>query len=86
MSRTSRSLYLLPMLVSSIIWNPDIRVVVSCPDFSDDDVPNLSGSIAEFLCDEIFTNPIHWAQAPDFPETATHAIDFGPSGLNGIGT
>lgn len=50
-----------------------------------DDVRGLSGSIAKFLCDQIFTNPIHWAQATDFPETATHAIDFGPGGLSGIG-
>ena len=29
--------------------------------------------------------PIHWAKATNFPETATHAIDFGPGGLSGIG-
>jgi hypothetical protein len=29
--------------------------------------------------------PIHWTEATKFPETATHAIDFGPGGLSGIG-
>ncbi len=29
--------------------------------------------------------PIHWAKATAFPETATHAVDFGPGGLSGIG-
>ncbi|KAK0240789.1 hypothetical protein EDD85DRAFT_933959 [Armillaria nabsnona] len=37
------------------------------------------------LCDQIFTAPIHWTKAVDFPETATQAIDFGPSGISGIG-
>jgi fatty acid synthase subunit alpha len=31
------------------------------------------------------TTPIHWAKAVNFPETATHAVDFGPGGLSGIG-
>lgn len=29
--------------------------------------------------------PIHWVKATNFPESATHAIDFGPGGLSGIG-
>ena len=37
------------------------------------------------LCDQIFTKPVHWTKATDFPETATHAIDFGPGGLSGCG-
>jgi len=37
------------------------------------------------LCEQIFTSPIHWTKATNFPETATHAIDFGPGGLSGIG-
>ena len=28
---------------------------------------------------------MNWAKATDFPETATHAVDFGPGGLSGIG-
>jgi fatty acid synthase subunit alpha, fungi type len=37
------------------------------------------------LCDQIFTSPIHWSKATDFPASATHAIDFGPGGASGIG-
>ena len=45
----------------------------------------LKSSITHSLCDQIFTSPIHWTKATNFPETATHAIDFGPGGLSGIG-
>ena len=38
------------------------------------------------LCDPIFTSPIHWPKATNFSENATHAIDFGPGGLSGIGS
>ncbi|KZT29627.1 fatty acid synthase [Neolentinus lepideus HHB14362 ss-1] len=44
-----------------------------------------SASITRSLCEQIFTKPIHWTVATGFPETATHAIDFGPGGLSGIG-
>jgi fatty acid synthase subunit beta len=49
------------------------------------DLREHSGSITRSLCEQIFTSPIHWPKATDFPETATHAIDFGPGGLSGIG-
>ncbi|KAF8969171.1 fatty acid synthase [Flammula alnicola] len=49
------------------------------------DMRQLSSSITRSLCEQIFTSPIHWTKATDFPETATHAIDFGPGGLSGIG-
>lgn len=42
-------------------------------------------SITRSLCEQIFTQPIHWTKAANFPETATHAIDFGPGGVSGIG-
>ena len=35
--------------------------------------------------EQIFTLPLHWTKAIDFPETATHAVDFGPGGANGVG-
>lgn len=44
-----------------------------------------TSSITRLLCEQIFTSPIHWTKATNFPETATHAIDFGPGGLSGIG-
>ena len=28
---------------------------------------------------------MNWVNATNFPETATHALDFGPGGLSGIG-
>ena len=46
---------------------------------------NFKSSITRSLCDQIFTSPIHWSKATNFSETATHAIDFGPGGLGGIG-
>lgn len=45
----------------------------------------LKTSITRSLCDQIFTSPIKWSAATNFPETATHAVDFGPGGLSGIG-
>lgn len=45
----------------------------------------LSSSLTRSLCDQIFLSPIHWTKATNFPASATHAIDFGPGGLSGIG-
>jgi fatty acid synthase subunit beta len=45
----------------------------------------LSSSLTASLCDQIFTQPIHWVKTCEFPETATHAIDFGPGGASGVG-
>jgi fatty acid synthase subunit beta len=45
----------------------------------------LTTSVTRSLCDQIFTSPILWSLATNFLETATHAIDFGPGGLSGIG-
>ena len=46
---------------------------------------NNKSFITRSLCEQIFTSPIHWTKATDFPETATHAVDFGPGGLSGSG-
>ncbi|KAI0354349.1 hypothetical protein OH77DRAFT_1437439 [Trametes cingulata] len=48
------------------------------------DLPT-EGSLTRALCDQIFTLPIHWSKATNFPQTATRAVDFGPGGLSGIG-
>lgn len=45
----------------------------------------LKTSVARELSDQINTQPIHWATATNFPASATHAVDFGPGGLSGIG-
>jgi hypothetical protein len=50
------------------------------------DMRELKSSVTRSLCDQIFTSLIHWPKATNFPETVTHAIDFGPSGLSGIGS
>jgi fatty acid synthase subunit alpha, fungi type len=42
----------------------------------------LKSPITHSLCDQISTS---WPKATNFSETATHAIDFGPGGLSGIG-
>ncbi|EJD06870.1 fatty acid synthase [Fomitiporia mediterranea MF3/22] len=52
---------------------------------SGSDLRSLTTSVVRSLCDQIFTQPIHWTLATNFPESATHAIDFGPGGLSGIG-
>ncbi|PPQ94469.1 hypothetical protein CVT25_001102 [Psilocybe cyanescens] len=49
------------------------------------DMRDLKTSITRSLCEQIFTSPIHWTKATAFPESATHALDFGPGGLSGIG-
>ncbi|KAJ7158521.1 fatty acid synthase [Mycena filopes] len=49
------------------------------------DLRQLPTSITRSLCEQIFTRPIHWSAATAFPESATHAVDFGPGGLSGIG-
>ncbi|KAI6168120.1 hypothetical protein EDD17DRAFT_746406 [Pisolithus thermaeus] len=49
------------------------------------DMRKSTSSITRSLCDQIFTSPIHWDLATGFPEAATHVVDFGPGGLNGIG-
>ncbi|KAF8206176.1 fatty acid synthase [Mycena galopus ATCC 62051] len=49
------------------------------------DLRRLSTSLTQSLCEQIFTKPIHWSTATNFPESATHAVDFGPGGLSGIG-
>ena len=49
------------------------------------DLRKLKTSITDSLCEQIFVKPIHWTKATEFPESATHAIDFGPGGMSGIG-
>lgn len=49
------------------------------------DLRSLTSSVTRSLCDQIFTAPIHWTKATNFPESATHAVDFGPGGASGIG-
>ncbi|EKM78079.1 hypothetical protein AGABI1DRAFT_61049 [Agaricus bisporus var. burnettii JB137-S8] len=67
------------------LWEPsDLKIPVYNTE-TGEDMRNMTGSITRSLCDQIYTAPIHWTKATDFPETATHAIDFGPGGLSGVG-
>jgi len=49
------------------------------------DMREIKSSLVRSLCEKDFTSPIHWTKATDILETATHATDFGPGGLSGIG-
>jgi fatty acid synthase subunit alpha len=49
------------------------------------DLRSASTTITRSLCEQVLTTPIHWAKAVNFPETTTHAVDFGPGGISGIG-
>lgn len=57
----------------------------SNPVFTGSDLRELTGSLTKSLSDQIFTLTMNWVNATNFPETATHALDFGPGGLSGIG-
>ena len=59
-----------------------MRVNLYC---SGSDFRNLKTSVTCSLCDQIFIKPIDWTKATGFPESATHAVDFGPGGISGIG-
>ncbi|KZV73056.1 hypothetical protein PENSPDRAFT_537400, partial [Peniophora sp. CONT] len=49
------------------------------------DLRKASGSLTRSITEQVFTRHIHWTAATDFPASATHAVDFGAGGLNGIG-
>lgn len=61
------------------------RLTRSVPSIPGSDLRSLKTSLTASLCDQIFTCPIHWTKATAFPQSATHAIDFGPGGSSGIG-
>ncbi|KAJ3783459.1 fatty acid synthase [Lentinula aff. detonsa] len=67
------------------LWKPEeLRI----PVFNTEDGEDLRAStvsITRSLCNQIFTSPIHWTKATNFPKSTTHALDFGPGGLSGIG-
>ncbi|RDX57079.1 fatty acid synthase [Lentinus brumalis] len=67
------------------LWKPEDLGIPVYHTENGSDLRSVSTSLTRALCEQIFTLPIHWSQAIKFPETATHAIDFGPGGLSGIG-
>lgn len=62
---------------------------LACAVYHTEDGTDLreSQELARALADQIFTKELHWAtKATAFPDTATHAIDFGTGGASGIGS
>ncbi|TFY79348.1 hypothetical protein EWM64_g4663 [Hericium alpestre] len=72
-------------LKSEELWSPSDLVVSVYNTEDGSDMRELKTSLTRSLCNQVFTQPIHWLKATDFPETATHAIDFGSGGISGIG-
>ncbi|KAJ6628615.1 hypothetical protein B0H10DRAFT_1750735, partial [Mycena sp. CBHHK59/15] len=67
------------------LWNAEELKIPVFNTEDRSDLRQLSTSITRSLCEQIFTKLIHWSTATNFPESATHAVDFGPGGLSGIG-
>lgn len=67
------------------LWEPEDLEIPVYHTENGTDLQDLETSLTKSLCDQIFTLPIHWDKATGFPDTATHAVDFGPGGLSGIG-
>lgn len=53
--------------------------------FAGENLQKLTTSVTASLCNQIFTSPIYWQKATNFPPSATHAIDFGPGRASGVG-
>ncbi|TIC66451.1 hypothetical protein E3Q02_01872 [Wallemia mellicola] len=72
-------------LANEELWTPsDLKLAVYHTE-TGQDLRELSSGLTKSLVSQIFTQPIHWTKATDFPTSATHAIDFGPGGMSGIG-
>ena len=54
-------------------------------DYLGGDMRSFKPSISHSLCSQVLTSPIHWTKATNFPKMATHALDFSPGGISGIG-
>lgn len=69
------------------VWSPsDLKTAVrNTYDGSDMRQYDARTSIVKSLCDQIFTQPIHWDKATDVTTTTTACVDFGTGGLSGIG-
>ncbi|KAL1711802.1 hypothetical protein EV715DRAFT_278348 [Schizophyllum commune] len=72
-------------LVGEELWQAaDLKVPVYHTE-NGSDLRESKSSITRELCNQIFTLALLWDRATNFPETATHAVNFGPGGLSGIG-
>jgi fatty acid synthase subunit beta len=70
-------------------WSPsDLSFAVyNTFDGTDLRLVSTSADLLKSLFDQVLTAPIFWAaKATAFPESATHALDFGTGGSSGIGS
>ncbi|KAF8312438.1 fatty acid synthase, partial [Clavulina sp. PMI_390] len=67
------------------LWTPADLAVPVFHTGDGSDLRSLTTSLTRSICDQTFIFPLNWTKATSFPETATHAVDFGPGGLSGIG-
>ncbi|KAH7106327.1 fatty acid synthase [Auriculariales sp. MPI-PUGE-AT-0066] len=67
------------------LWTADDLAIPVYHTETGSDLGTWETSLTQLLCDQIFTLPIHWTKATAVPDDATHAIDFGPGALSGIG-
>ncbi|KZP00458.1 fatty acid synthase [Calocera viscosa TUFC12733] len=73
-------------LAGEELWKAEELGTAVYNTFDGSDLRSLKTSITRSLCEQIFPEPIFWEKACDFPATATHAVDFGPGGMSGIGS
>lgn len=67
------------------LWSPSELKLAVYHTETGQDLREIKSSLTQSLVSQIFTQPIYWTKATNFPTTATHAIDFGPGGMSGIG-
>lgn len=83
---TARALAALPNAAAA--WKPSsLAFAVYNTEDGTDLRASTSPSFVESLFNQVFCTHIYWySKATKFPETATHAIDFGTGGASGIGS
>ncbi|KAH8100945.1 fatty acid synthase [Cristinia sonorae] len=67
------------------LWTPQDLAIPVFHTENGSDLRTITGSLTKSLSDQIFTLTMNWVNATNFPETATHALDFGPGGISGVG-
>ncbi|KAI0046589.1 fatty acid synthase [Auriscalpium vulgare] len=72
-------------LAGQELWTVDQLQIAVFNTEDGSDLRKASGSLTRSISDQIFTSPLHWTKATNLPESATHAVDFGPGGVSGIG-
>ena len=81
----SRCVSLLPSCTLSFLTHYSFFIFTVFAFHQGSDLHKATTSLTRPLCDQMFIHLLHWLKATNFLESATHAIDFGPGGLSGIG-